>query len=80
MKRNEDGTYSIEISITRLCVLEGRANDVDGAAEFVVEDPNGGSMSGIFYTNGDDTYTVMFTEADWTYIKTGDKFEGFTRK
>lgn len=79
MTRQEDGTYSIEIGIFRLCSLEGEANDVDGAAEFMVTDPNGNDMTGVIYVNDDDTYTIYFTEADWTYIKTGDSFEGFTR-
>ena len=79
MTRQEDGTYSIEIGIFRLCSLEGEANDVDGAAEFMVADPNGNDMTGVLYVNDDDTYTIYFTEADWTYIKTGDSFEGFTR-
>lgn len=79
MKRKEDGTYSIEIGIFRLCLLEGEANDVDGAAEFSVDDPNGNEMTGVFYVNEDDTYTIYFTGADWTYIKTGDSFEGFKR-
>lgn len=77
--RNEDGTYSIEISILRLCLLEGEANDVDGSAEFSVTDPADGYMTGVYYINPDNTYTVMFTEADWEYIKTGDTFEGFIR-
>ena len=79
MTRQEDGTYSIEIGIFRLCSLEGEANDVDGAVEFMVADPNGNDMTGVLYVNDDDTYTIYFTEADWTYIKTGDSFEGFTR-
>lgn len=79
MVRKEDGTYSMEISIFRLCLLEGEANDVDGGSEFMVEDPNGKDMTGVFYVNDDDTYTIYFTEADWTYIKTGDSFEGFKR-
>ena len=80
MERNEDGTYRMEISIIRLCSLEGEANDVDGAAEFMVTDPNGNDMTGVFYVNDDDTYTIYFTESDWEYIKTGDSFEGFTRE
>lgn len=78
--RNEDGGYSIEISILRLCQLEGEANDMDGAAEFLVQDPNGNDMTGVFYINEDNTYTALFTGADWTYIKKDDRFEGFTRE
>lgn len=80
LTRQEDGTYSIEVDMYRLCSMEGEANDVDGAAEFRVTDPSDEDMYGVFYVNDDDTYTLMITESTWEYIKTGDIFEGYIRK
>lgn len=77
--RNEDGTYTMELQIFRLISSIGNANDVDGAAEFTVQDMNGEDMDGVFYVNQDGTYTMMFTRSNWTYIKDGDVYDGFVR-
>lgn len=77
--RKEDGTYEIEIRIFRLMSTIGTANDVDGGAEFVVKDQDANDMCGVFYKNPDDTYTLLFTQSTWLYIKDGDAYEGFKR-
>lgn len=78
--RNEDGSYAISISIVRLCLLEGEANDLDASAEFLVKDPNGKDMTGNFHKNEDDTYSFIITGSTWEYINNQDEFTGFVRK
>lgn len=80
MVRNENGMYTISISIVKLCQLDGEANDVDSGAEFLVKDPNGNDMTGVFHTNEDETYSFIITGSEWEYINNQDEYIGFIRK
>lgn len=77
--KNEDNTYAITIGITRLTTFEGTGNIMDGAVEFIVTDPNGGEVDGIFYPAAEgDTYEVNFTVSNWELLEAGSIFTGFT--
>lgn len=69
--------YDIEIGIYRLTTFNGEARLSNDGVDFVVEDPNGGQVTGTFYPADDGTYTLTFTESNWSLLESGTTFEGF---
>ena len=78
ISQSEDGSYIIDISLYRLYSFD-RAELTAESDKLVFNstDGNGGAVKGVVYPDGDQL-TLEFIDADWTYIKTGDKFTGFT--
>lgn len=75
---NEDGTFTVEISIIRLCNLEnGVGTFEDHKMNFVIDDPNGNKMSGVIYRDSDNSLTIKITNSTWTYLQNDDVLEGF---
>ncbi len=75
---NNDGTFTIALSITRLCSLEnGVGTFEDHKLNFEIEDPSENKMTGTIYRGSDDSLTVEITDSTWEYLKTGDVLEGF---
>lgn len=58
---------------------------MDGAVEFVTEDPNGEVMYGIFYPDekpsedAEQTFTLKFTESSWDLLETDTEFPLFVK-
>ena len=75
---NGDGTFKIDISITRLCDMEGGAGSfADHKMSFTIDDPNGEKMTGVIYRDNDNSLTVKITDSTWTYIQSGEILDGF---
>ncbi len=75
---NGDGTFKIDISITRLCDMEGGAGSfADHKMNFTIDDPNGEKMTGVIYRDSDNSLTVKITDSTWTYIQSGEILNGF---
>ena len=72
--------YDVEISIYRLCELEGMGRYEDGQITLELTDPNDKDIEGVLYKESDDTYTIKITQSTWTYISNGDTFTGFKIK
>ena len=76
----DDGSYTVDINLFSLSELYGSGNIVDDAIEFVVEDPNCGDLSGIFYPEASgETYSITITDSQWEPLETGSVIEGFVR-
>ena len=76
---NGDGTYKIDIKITKLCSLEdGEGTYADGKMTFTIKDPSDGDLTGEIYRgDGENTLTVKFTDSTWSLIPNDEVFEGF---
>ena len=75
---NGDGTFKIDISITRLCDMEGGAGSfADHKMNFTIDDPNGEKMTGVIYRDSDNSLTIKITDSTWTYIQSGEILDGF---
>ncbi len=75
---NGDGTYKVDISITKLCNLENGAGTFENhKMTFVIEDPDGEDMTGVIYRGGDGSLTVEITDSTWSLIQNNEVFEGF---
>mgnify|MGYP004448555185 FL=1 len=72
-----DGHYDADITLYRLCMMQGTGNTVDGAIELALTDPSDGTLYGIFYDNGADGYTFKVTYSTWDFLPEGTAFEGF---
>ncbi len=75
---NSDGTFSIDISIVRLCSLEnGIGTFEDHKMYFEVEDPSGNPMSGVIYRDSDNSLDVKITDSTWEYLLNDEVISGF---
>lgn len=75
---NEDGTYKVDISITRLCNLEdGSGTFKDHKVKFTVKDPSGNLMKGEIYRDSDNSLVVKFTDSTWDYLPNNETLKGF---
>ena len=78
ISENEDGTFNVNLSITRLCSLEnGVGTFVDHKMTFTVEDPSENEMSGVIYRDGDNNLTVEITDSTWELLPTGEILDSF---
>ena len=78
ISENEDGTFNVDLSITRLCYLEnGVGTFEDHKMTFTVTDPNENEMSGVIYRGSDDSLTVQITDSTWELLPTGEILDGF---
>ncbi len=74
----EDGSYKITAFLYKLWGTDEEVLDVEGdKLVFDSEDGNGDPMKWAVYPE-DGGLTLEAVEADWTYIKTGDTYTGFT--
>lgn len=75
---NDDGTFDVNLSITRLCSLEdGIGTYEDQKITFTVKDPDGNDMTGVIYRDSDNNLTVQITDSTWSLLPTDEVFEGF---
>ena len=65
------GLNTVSVGLYRLAVIEGTGSVDGGVFCFDAKDPDGQYMSGKIYPDN-GKFTLRFTDADWTYIKTGD--------
>ncbi len=73
-----DGTFGVDLNITRLCSLENGVGTFDDhKMTFVVRDPNGNEMSGVIYRDSDNSLTVKITDSTWTYLQNDETIDGF---
>ncbi len=76
--QSEDGSYKITAFLYKLWGSDEEVLSVEGdKLVFDSEDGNGDPMKWAVYPE-DGGLTLEAVEADWTYIKTGDKYTGFT--
>ncbi len=76
--QNSDGTYSVDINITRLCSLEnGIGTFADHKMTFTVQDPSENELQGIIYRDSDGTLTVKITDSTWEYLPDDEVISGF---
>lgn len=74
IKLREDGQYDIEVSLTRLTLLDdGIGALVRDSIYFRATDAGGEPIYGTIGFN-DSTATLTFTHSLWTYIKGGDSY------
>lgn len=70
-------TYDVEISLFRLCSLEGMGR-VDGdRMELKLTDPNDEEMGAEFVKNADGTYDLNILDSTWELLPNGESFAGF---
>ena len=78
ISENEDGTFNINLSITKLCNLEnGVGTFEDHKMTFVVQDPSENELSGVIYRDSDNSLTVKITESTWELLPTDEILDGF---
>ncbi len=78
ISENEDGTFGINLSITRLCDLEnGIGTFADHKMTFVVQDPNENEISGVIYRDTDNSLIVQITDSTWDLLPTDETLDGF---
>lgn len=78
ISENEDGTFGINLTITRLCNLEnGIGTFADHKMTFVVQDPSENEMSGVIYCDSDNSLIVQITDSTWELLPTGETLDGF---
>lgn len=75
---NADGTFTVSLSITRLCNLENGVGTFDShKMYFDVEDPDGGTLSGMIYRDNDNSLTVKITDSTWSLLPKDEVIDGF---
>lgn len=71
---NEDGTYSVAITIFRLTSLEDGVGTVtDKGLEFVATDATGNPIEGVITLAGNESI-VTFTNSTWELIENGTSY------
>lgn len=72
--QNEDGTYTVQISILHLAQFTDGVGRPEGEGlAFTATDPDGNPIAGAVTLSG-TTATVTFTDSTWTYIPNGESF------
>ncbi len=75
---NGDGTFRVDLSITRLCSLEnGVGTFEEHKMTFTAEDPNGENLSAVIYRDSDNSLTVKITDSTWGYLPNDEVISGF---
>ena len=75
---NSDGTFDVDLSVTRLCSLEDGVGTFDEhKMTFTVKDPSGNDMTGMIYRDSDNSLCVKITESTWELLPTDEVLEGF---
>ncbi len=75
---NEDGTFAVNLNITRLCTLENAvATFEDHKMTFEADDPSGNKLSGVIYRDSDDSLTVKITDSTWDFLPNDEVLDGF---
>lgn len=75
---NEDGTFAVNLSITRLCVLEnGVGTFEDHKMTFEVDDPSENKLSGVIYRDSDNSLAVKITDSTWDLLPNDEVLDGF---
>ena len=78
ISENEDGTFNVNLSITRLCSLEnGVGTFEDHKMTFTVTDPSDNEMSGEIYRDSDNSLVVKITNSTWELLPTDEILDGF---
>ncbi len=78
ISENEDGTFNVNLSITRLCSLEnGVGAFEDHKMTFTVTDPSDNEMSGEIYRDSDNSLTVKITNSTWELLPADEVLDGF---
>lgn len=72
--RNDDGTYTVQISILHLAQFTDGVGRPEGEGlAFTATDPDGNPIAGTVTLSG-TTATVTFTDSTWNYIPNGERF------
>ena len=79
LTKKSDGTYDVVVSIVRLCQMEGDGNNVDGAIEMGLKDPNNGDMYLNFHPNM-GTYDLIVTQSTWELLPAQSEITGFKKQ
>ena len=75
---NNDGTFDVDISITRLCSLEnGVGTFEEHKMYFEVEDPSGNTLKGMIYRDNDNSLTIKITDSTWELLPNDEVIQGF---
>ena len=75
---NEDGTFAVALSITRLCSLEnGVGTFADHKMTFTVTDPADNEMTGEICREDDDSLSMKITDSTWELLPAGEILDGF---
>lgn len=78
ISENEDGTFDIDLSVTKLCSLEnGIGTFEDHKMTFVVQDPSENELSGVIYRDSDNSLVVKITNSTWELLTTDEVLDGF---
>ena len=79
MKKRDDGNYDITVDIVRLCHMEGDGNNVDGAIEMGLTDPNNNPMYAVFFPDM-GTFVMRVTQSTWELLPSQTDITGFVKK
>lgn len=75
---NGDGTFRVDLSITRLCTLEdGVGTFAEHKMTFTAKDPNGEDISAVIYRDSDNSLVVRITDSTWGYLPNDEVISGF---
>ena len=77
ISENDDGTFAVNISIFRLCDMDGTGTFQDHKMYFEVTDPSGGTMGGMIYRDSDNSLSITITDSTWDLLPNGEVIEGF---
>ena len=78
ISENSDGTFKVDILITRLANLEnGTGTFEDHKMNFVVKDPNDNDLSGMIYLDSDNSLCVKITDSTWDLLPNDEVLTGF---
>lgn len=79
ISENDDGTFAVNISIFRLCDMDGTGTFQDHKMYFEVTDPSGGTMGGMIYRDSDNSLSVKITDSTWDLLPNDKVIEGFEK-
>jgi hypothetical protein len=75
---NGDGSFKVDIDITRLCSLEGGVGTFDEhKMYFMVTDPAENQLAGMIYRDSDNSLTIKILDSTWEYLANDEIIEGF---
>ena len=78
IEKTGDWKFKVDLSIFRLCYLEGGVGTYDSHKINVqFDDPNGNKMSAVIYRDGDNNLAVRITDSSWDYLPNGEILDGF---
>ncbi len=77
---NEDGSFGVNLSVTRLCTLEDGVGSFENhTITFTATDPSGNELTAMIYLDSDNSLAVKILESTWELLPADEILDGFGR-